>query len=94
MVACLPRRAVTPEAGVRYTREMLEQSPVGTAALAGAPSSTFRVEGVELSRDQVAPSAGVRVGIGENVDVALTYSADVRGENVGHIGSAALRVRW
>lgn len=65
----------TPEIGVRYTRELLDQGAVVTAALASAPSSTFRVKGVELSRDQVAPSAGVRIGLGERLDVAVTYNA-------------------
>lgn len=34
------------------------------------------------------------IGLGERVDVAVTYSADVGGENVGRVGSAALCVRW
>ena len=56
---------------MRYTRELLAQSAVMTAGL-----------------------AGVRVGLGERVEAALTYTADVRGDSVGHVASATLRVRW
>ena len=79
---------------MRYTRELLDQNGVMTAALAGAPSATFRVKGLEVPRDDVAPSAGVRIGIGEHAAAALTYAADVRGDNLGHVASAVLRVRW
>lgn len=82
------------EIGVRYTRELLEQSAVVTAALVGAPAATFRVEGLKVPRDGVMPSVGVRVGLGERVDAGLTYSAAVRGDQVGHVGSAIVRVRW
>jgi outer membrane autotransporter protein len=87
------RTTVTPRVRAAWAHEFDNDRQVGAAFLS-IPAAGFTVNGARPARDAALVSAGVDMGIGQNVTVYARFDSELSGAGNAYAGTGGLRLSW
>jgi outer membrane autotransporter protein len=88
------KTTITPEVRVKWLHEFSDDDNMLHASFAEAPSSTFIVKGDKPDRDSIALGFGLTCLAKENLNIFLTYDANIASDRTEQGVSLGLRYRW
>ncbi|MBA4418491.1 MAG: hypothetical protein C0392_11380 [Syntrophus sp. (in: bacteria)] len=85
---------LTPEVRAKWLHEFSNDDYILNSAFAGAPASTFTVQGDKPNRDSIALGFGLTCVTKKSLSLFLAYDAIISGDHTEHGGSLGMRYRW
>ena len=85
---------ITPELRAKWFHEFSNNDYMLHASFAGAPASTFTVQGDKPNRDSVALGFGLTCVTNKNLSLFLTYDANFSGDRIEQAGLLGMRYSW
>jgi outer membrane autotransporter protein len=87
------RTTISPRIRAAWAHEFNADRQVNAAFLS-IPAAAFTVSGARPARDAALVSAGVDVGIGQNVTLYAQFDSELTGAGNAYAGSGGLRLSW
>lgn len=85
-----------PELSIKFVRELNDINDTVKASFVGAPlAGSFRVEGIDISRNSVEVGTGFKIINGSNnLQFGLDFGAEINSDRIAYIGGFGIKYMW